>query len=339
MHVLVIRLSAMGDVAMTVPVLVEALEQNPELELTVLSKRPFQHFFPVSSRLHFEGIDTKGSHKGFLGLFKKFQELNKSYKLSAIADFHDVLRSKVLSTFFRMSGKKVATIAKDRGGKKQLTRKDHKVSKQLEHSSLRYANVLRQLGLYLDFNPEEKKPYLDKPKKTPLTLNTFNVGFAPFAQHEGKAYPFEKCKEVIQNLAKNKNMNVFLFGGGKNESQLLSAVESENVLSLAGKFSLQEELAQIANLDVMVSMDSANMHMASLFGIRTISIWGATHYFAGFLGIGQKPEDIIEVSVDELNCRPCSVFGNKPCFRGDYACLNSIESNRIVDKINAVLKH
>jgi ADP-heptose:LPS heptosyltransferase len=54
MHVLVIRLSAMGDVAMTVPVLVEALEQNQDLELTILSKKPFQYFFPVSERLHFE---------------------------------------------------------------------------------------------------------------------------------------------------------------------------------------------------------------------------------------------------------------------------------------------
>ena len=337
MHVLVIRLSAMGDVAMTVPVLVEALEQNPDLELTVLTKKPFQHFLPLSSRLHFEAMDTNGAHKGFRGIYKKFKELNANYKFTAVADFHNVLRSRVLSSFYRMKGKKVATIEKGRDEKKQLTRKENKVLKQLEHSSKRYAAVLKKLGLNLNFDPRQRKAYLQKPAETPLALNTHNVGFAPFAQHQGKAYPFEKCKAAIQQLAKNKAVNVFLFGGGKTETKLLSTLESDNVFSLAGKFSLPQELAQIANLDVMVSMDSANMHMASLYGIRTISVWGATHYFAGFLGIGQKTEDVIETSVEELDCRPCSVFGNKPCFRGDYACLNKIESNRIVDKINAVL--
>lgn len=339
MHVLVIRLSAMGDVAMTVPVLVEALEQNPELELTVLSKKPFQHFFPLSNRLHFEALDAKGTHKGFFGIYKKFKELNSTYQFSAVADFHNVLRSKVLSTFFSIAGKKVATIEKGRENKKKLTQKNGKVFKQLEHSSQRYADVLRRLSLKLSFDTAKRKAYVKNKEKAPLALNTFNVGFAPFAQHSGKAYPFEKCKEAILEIAKNKQVNVFLFGGGKTESDLLAGLETDNVFSLAGKFSLSQELTQIANLDVMVSMDSANMHMASLFGIRTISIWGATHYFAGFLGIGQKPEDVIETSVDELDCRPCSVFGNKPCFRGDYACLKRIESNRVVDKINAVLNH
>ena len=173
----------MGDVAMTVPVLVEALEQNPDLELTILSKKPFQHFFPISSRLHFEAIDTTGEHKGFYGIYKKFKALNSAYQFSAVADFHNVLRSKVLSSFFRMSGKKIATIEKGREGKKQLTQKEDKVLKQLEHSSLRYANVLRQLGLKLDFNPAERRAYLKNSDKALLALNTFNVGFAPFAQH------------------------------------------------------------------------------------------------------------------------------------------------------------
>ncbi len=337
MHVLVIRLSAMGDVAMTVPVLLEALEQNPDLELTVLSKRPFQYFFPVSNRLHFEAIDTKDAHKGFFGLYKKFKELTGKYQFRAVADFHNVLRSNVLSSFFRMSGKRVASIEKGRAGKRQLTRKENKVSKADKHSSVRYADVLRQLGLRLKFEPTETKEYLKNDEKALLELNTFNVGFAPFAQHEGKAYPFEKCREVIHELAKNKKVNVFLFGGGKKESDLLKKLESDNVFSLAGKFLLPQELAQIAKLNVMVSMDSANMHIASLFGVRTISIWGATHYLAGFLGIGQKAEDIIEIPPDELACRPCSVFGNKPCFRGDYACLHKIDSNRIVDKIHGAL--
>jgi hypothetical protein len=62
-----------------------------------------------------------------------------------------------------------------------------------------------------------------------------------------------------------------------------------------------------------------------------VSVWGATHYFAGFLGYGQSEKDIVEIS--DLECRPCSVFGNKPCYRGDYACLNQIEISEILNKI------
>jgi ADP-heptose:LPS heptosyltransferase len=168
-------------------------------------------------------------------------------------------------------------------------------------------------------------------------LNKWNVGIAPFAQHQGKAYSFEKVKTVIEELKKNASINLFLFGGGPAETELLQNLEGENVFSMAGKFSLNEELAQISNLDLMLSMDSANMHMASLFGVRTISVWGATHYFAGFMGVGQQESDAVEISTEDLNCRPCSVFGNKECFRKDYACLNRIKSSTVAHKIIAAL--
>ena len=91
------------------------------------------------------------------------------------------------------------------------------------------------------------------------------------------------------------------------------------------------DLQKISELELMISMDSANMHLASLVGTRVVSVWGATHYFAGFLGYGQSENDIVEIT--DLACRPCSVFGNKPCYRGDYACLNQIEISEILKKI------
>ena len=77
----------------------------------------------------------------------------------------------------------------------------------------------------------------------------------------------------------------------------------------------------MSHLDVMLSMDSANMHLASLTGIPVVSVWGATHPMAGFLGYNQDPENVIQI---DLECRPCSIYGNKPCQRGDYACLQNI---------------
>nr|AIA86245.1 CAZy families GT9 protein [uncultured Prevotella sp.] len=93
-------------------------------------------------------------------------------------------------------------------------------------------------------------------------------------------------------------------------------------------------MALISHLKVMISMDSANMHLASLTGTPVVSIWGATHYYAGFMGWGQHPENATEVS---LSCRPCSIFGNKACFRKDYACLQRITPDMIVSKIEKIV--
>ncbi|MCT4622298.1 MAG: glycosyltransferase family 9 protein, partial [Schleiferiaceae bacterium] len=311
----------------------------PELRITVLSRKPFHHFFPDSDRLHFEAVDTKGEHKGLRGLRRLYKQLWKKYEFNAVADFHNVLRSQVITGLFNLKRIPSAAIKKGRADKKLLTLKKGKVFIPLKHSSRRYADVLKKLGVKFKFDEHELKAHITLSEKAPLPLNTNNIGLAPFAQHKGKALPFEKVKELVEQLSKNTSNTIFLFGGGEKEVELLSTLEGDNVVSLAGKFSLPQELAQIAALDVMISMDSANMHMASLVGTKTVSVWGATHYFAGFLGIGQTIDNVVEVSHEELPCRPCSVFGNKPCYRKDYACLNLLTAQQIRAKTEAVLNH
>lgn len=93
---------------------------------------------------------------------------------------------------------------------------------------------------------------------------------------------------------------------------------------------IRAELALLSHCNVMLSMDSANMHLASLVGLRTVSVWGATHPYAGFMGWNQQMHDAVQL---DMVCRPCSVFGNKPCARGDYHCLNGIPPSLIIEKI------
>ena len=117
----------------------------------------------------------------------------------------------------------------------------------------------------------------------------------------------------------------FLFGGGSREAELLKGVAERHKCC-----TVEPGLLLMSNLDVMVSMDSANMHLASLVGTTVVSVWGATHPYAGFMGWNQKEENAVQVT---LPCRPCSIFGNKPCRRGDYACLRQIEPSDIIQKI------
>ena len=131
-------------------------------------------------------------------------------------------------------------------------------------------------------------------------------------------YPLEQMEQVVRMLSE-KGESVVLFGS-KEEANILDewAKKFQGVTSVAGKYTLREELDVIRGLRVMVSLDSANMHLASLVGTRVVSIWGATHPHLGFLGFGQKEEDCVQ---RDLPCRPCSVYGKKACRYGDYRCL------------------
>lgn len=168
--------------------------------------------------------------------------------------------------------------------------------------------------------------------------NQYWIGIAPFAKHTGKTYPLEKMEQVVNELSRHENYRIFLFGGGARELATLKDWEQKypHTRTLSDKLQLNGELALIHQLDVMISMDSANMHMASLTHTPVISIWGATHPYGGFLGWKQSPENIIQV---DMPCRPCSIFGHKPCFRKDYACMNRITPEMIIEKVNTLLQN
>ena len=325
----------MGDVAMTVPVIKNVLQQNPDLVITVVSNALFQPLFAGLERCNFYSAELKGKHKGVAGIYKLYKELTLSHRFTAIADLHSVLRSTILTSFFKLRGYQSATIDKGRADKKLLTKKDNKELQQLPTSFERYAAVFKKIGFNCSLQVEEAiypKQIIPSDAVQYFTNSSTIIGIAPFAFHKEKMFALERMKLVVKNIS-NSGSTVLLFGGGKEEIAILQSWQHElqdNIFSVAGKFSFANELAIISNLTQMISMDSANMHLASLFAVPVISIWGATHPYAGFYGWGQQPENIVSVAID---CRPCSVFGNKPCWRGDNACMAKITEKMIVDKV------
>ncbi len=333
-HILVIRFSAMGDVAMTVPVLKALLKQNPEITITYVSRPGFADFFDDIPGLTYFPADIDKKFKGLNGLLKLYKQLKDLGHLDAIADLHDNLRSKVLRKLFRLSGLKYAYIDKGRIEKKMLTRYPNKVLKPLKLTTERYADVFGKLGFPVHLDQKlEQKPIIenDAVKSIAGAKSQPWIGIAPFAKHKGKILPLEKTEAVIQSL-NERNVKIFLFGGSVLEEEICGQLESKykTVVSLVRRLSMEQELLLIRQLDVMMSMDSAGMHLASLEGVPVVSVWGATHYYAGFLGYGQSENNIV---ADDIECRPCSVYGNKPCFRKDYACLNNIDPAAIISKI------
>jgi len=318
--ILAYRFSAFGDVAMTVPVFTEFLEQNPHVQIVFLSRANFRDLFTGLPNFIFKGVDIN-DYKGFLGMRKLAKELNAEFTPDYVADFHDVIRTKILSRAFRRKGFPVHIIDKGKDAKDHLTDIWNIEKEPLKPNTERYADVFRKMGFTVELSHTYRT----------LSDNKAGIGFAPFAQHTGKMLPLEKSFELARLLAQKDK--VYFFGGGSTEIELLDKWVSQipNSVNMAGKLSLTEELDQIARLKVMISMDSANMHLASLVGTRCISVWGSTHPYAGFLGYGQAEADVVQVK--DLTCRPCSVFGDKPCYRGDWACLHEVDIQQITSKI------
>jgi len=337
-HLLVVRFSAMGDVAMTIPVVTRLLQQYPQLQITFVSDKKFEPLFRNIPGLNFFGADIKGIHKGIFGLLKLYREIKNKSTIHAIADLHDSLRSKIFSFLFRPSGINMGKIDKGRHDKKLLTRRNNKQLVQLATTFQRYAHVFEKMGYPVNLDTRQPRQRLTVTDSVRILLEQSRsklVGIAPFAKHPEKMYPPEKMEKVIEDLLQ-KEYKVFFFGGGADEINHLQRWEQQfkGTVNTAGKFSFAQELELISQLDLMISMDSANMHLASLYGVPVVSIWGATHPFAGFYGYGQLPENAIQV---ELYCRPCSVFGNKKCYRGDRACMNMIAAEKIFIRADTIL--
>ncbi len=314
-HILIIRLSAMGDVAMTVPVVKGLLKQNPNLKVTVLTRQFFTPMFAQLPNVDVYEADVKGKHKGVAGLFKLYKEL-RAMQVTAVADLHNVLRSNILKQFFKLSGVPFIQIDKGRADKKALTASKNKVFKQLQTTQQRYVSVFGKLGfpIQLDDSCALAKEKLSdtaiallpkEPKKW--------IGIAPFAAFEGKTYPLELMEQVVNKLNKKDTYTIVLFGGGDKEKEVLDKWEQtySNCVSVVKKLSFTEELSLISNLDVMLAMDSGNAHLSAMFAVPTITLWGVTHPFAGFYPFAQQSTNALLANREKYPLIPTSVYGNK----------------------------
>lgn len=359
-RLLIMRFSAMGDAAMTVPVLHALATQHPDLRITMLTRTRFVPMFEwLPANVQVRGIDFT-DYDGIIGLTKLYNQLKEGH-FDAVADLHDVLRSKYLRTCFTMAGTKVAVVNKGRKAKKALIGNGQR-HPALPSMTERYADVFRTLGLDID---------LTRPMHISLRNESFAqvynivgrkqsgeqwVGIAPFAAHMQKIYPLDRMQQVANALAE-AGCKVLLFGAGKRESDILQTWEKDyqealkqknaadskrtdkpsgTLMSICGKMGgLKNEMLLMAQLDLMISMDSANMHIASILSTPVLSIWGATHPKAGFTGYGQKAENELQL---DLPCRPCSIYGKKPCHFRDLRCMN-IPTKTIVSKALHIIQH
>ena len=344
-RLLVLRFSAMGDVALLAPVIHSILEHNPEVHITIASRKQFQPFFQEHERFRFIGFDMK-NHKGWGGIGRIVEQLN-AFTYDYCLDLHDVLRTKVIRRRLRLSNVSPMVFDKGRSEKKKLTKRKNKNFNTLPHTIDRYFGPFKNLGLTTGLSTNAS---LNTKNWDAATLSSFlsseNItaknkpwlAIAPFAAHTQKEWPFEKMKALVKELG-TMPLQLFFFGGGAKEIEKLQELQTlapSNACIVAGNLKLKEELQLMRLADAMLCMDSGNMHLAALVGTKTISIWGATHPAVGFSAVGNGHIQV-QVSREELACRPCSAYGKEPCHRKDFACMNRIEVTQLKSAIDKLL--
>ena len=338
-HVLVMRFSALGDVAMTIPVLYPMCRANPDTHFVMVTKPwPASMFHDRPDNLEVVGIDVKEKHKGVFGLMKLAGQLRKQYEIDAVADLHNVLRTSVIGLFMKCHGIPVSRLDKERARRKALiTHQGGPVTPTHD----RYRNVFKELGFDAPYN--FTRLYDGKPLPvSPIVLEKEPgqrwIAVAPFSGHVGKNYPLELMSQVVAELSGREDYWIFLMGGGKTEKIALRGIARTNkrVISMAEiKHGFNDEFALLTKCDLMLTMDSANMHLASLIGLKAVTIWGATSPACGFLGYGQEADNDIQLDMD---CRPCSIYGERECRYGDYRCLGNIEPGRIAAHVVEIVE-
>jgi ADP-heptose:LPS heptosyltransferase len=339
MRLLVIRTSAMGDVALTVPVLKGMREQYPEVELVLVTRSSFKPFFSSVEGLSLFHTDLKSRHKGFSGIVRLYSDLRKGPEIDYVIDLHNVLRSRILGLLFRMRGIPVAVIDKGRREKRLLI--TGKGKKQLRHSVMRYCDVFAKAG----FPVVLLKDNLIVPSGE-IKLNAslasemegvINIGVAPYARHPLKMWPEEYMIRLLNYISENQKVRFWLFGGPEDTENLKSmTARVPRSVNLAGVLNLEEELFFMSRLNLMIAMDSSNMHMAALVGTKVISIWGGTDPLNGFSAWMQPDSFSIRIPVDELTCRPCTIYGKGKTKNG-FACMKRLTPELVFDRIEKLV--
>ena len=335
---LVYRFSSFGDIAMIIPVLRSFHQTYPDQKIIFVSRDFVKPLFEEFPNLVFKGVDFKANYSGLKGLFQLYKELKKE-KIIAIADLHAVIRTFVLNFFFRISFYKVASINKGRRERKKLIRKRNKVFQPLTPMHFRYCEVFRELGFPLDLNNHEypNKPLLNNNYLQEMVqANKKIIGIAPFASNEGKTYPLDHMQKVIAYLQQENY--VLLFGGGEDNLEQLQIWEKaySNVRDISKKHNLTEQINIMYYLDVMISMDSANGHIAANCGTPVLSLWGLTHPFCGFQPFDQPIENSLTLDRKNYPEIPTSIFGDK-IPKNYESAFRSLDPKTVIEKTLEIL--
>lgn len=335
-HILVIRLGSLPSAAMCVHALRGLVRDFPNLKITVLTHSHYKPLFRGVEGLEFL-FDDEARYEGFVGRLRLWREVQR-LRVDAIADLSVTTLSRLMCFSFTPWRRKVGRLDDVRLEGKALTRKYRKVMVQLTPMASRSRDLFSSLGLpFCMPAPVRRRRSSVLPPVVEILAGEKSgnwVGVAPLSNHNGTCYPIPHSAELVRLLA-SRYEKVFVFGNGEYQRQFSEGMQElyPNVISVAGRVSLGEEMDILSVLDAVVTVDGEVLRLCSLVGTPVVSLWGATHPFLESSGYGQNPKNAIQ---KEMPCRPCSTSGRRRCLFGNYECMHSITPEEVFRKVKSV---
>jgi ADP-heptose:LPS heptosyltransferase len=335
MKFLILRLSSIGDIVLTTPVVRCLKTQLPEVELHYLIKPQFQTVMannPYLSKIHLYQKDNWP---------RMIAEL-KAEKFDFIIDLHNNVRTLRLKTALKLPS---FSFKKLNFRKLVFTKLKWNVMPRHIHIIDRYLKTVEPFGVHNDgggmdyfIKPEEEIQLKD----IPASHHAGYIGLVIGASFYTKKLPVYKLQELCQKL----DHPIILLGGPEDaeEGEEIMKVDPIKVYNACGKFSLNESADLVRKAKLVIAHDTGLMHIAAALKKGVIAVWGSTtpsfgmypYYGSNFLSHQQgMPYD--DVQVHKLWCRPCTKIGRHKCPQGHFKCMKNISIDEMVGKVNARL--
>ncbi|MBU1752870.1 lipopolysaccharide heptosyltransferase II [bacterium] len=338
--ILVVRFSSIGDIVLITPVLRTLRERYPYAKLCLVVKKEFveiTRLFP-----HIDRVIVFDSGDGLLGLIKLIGKIN-SEQFDLLIDLHWNLRSMLIYLFSQIKHK--IHYSKHRILRLLRVWIKYSLLPQQSHIIDLYFNPLTEFGILSSDNrvPELKidsdmnKNVIECLKELGIEDKDLVIGMCPGAKWETKQWPIEGFVEAGNILMKELNAKIVLIGDA-HDLELGKRIEAwmdKKPLNLVDGTSLLELAALIQRCDVLITNDSAPLHIAAALGVSTVSMFGPTTLDLGFGPHGNGKHIVLE---RDLSCRPCSSHGSRKCPKNTHECMTFITPEEVVDAVKHLLE-
>lgn len=322
---LIIRLSSIGDIVLTTPVIRCLRKKYPEAIIYFLTKKIFSGI--IETNPYLDRVVTLD--EDILDTI----ELLKDEKFDAVIDLHNNLRTMRI----KQALKGIPFYSFNKLNTRKWIYTSFKINTMPgKHIVDRYLETVKHFdvendGLGLDYFIPDKDCVKDS--DIPFSHSHGFVAIAIGAAHFTKKLPVDKLKELCASI----NYPVILLGGKEdfNNGEEIAATDNIKIYNACGKFSLNESADIIRRSKMVISHDTGLMHIAAAFHKMIFSVWGNTVPSFGMFPYKTKYEVF---QVNKLWCRPCSKIGFEKCPLGHFKCMVKMPIGKIAEGLEKYLQ-
>lgn len=333
-RILLIRFSSLGDLVLLTALLDGIAEAFPGHDLHLATKEQYRELFESNRQI--AKIHALPAGSGFGALVGLRRDL-ASEGFETIIDAHNVIRSNFL--YRTIGARRKVQLGKDQIRKLSIIRAGKDIYEENVTMKDRYLSLIAELGAVIPDVPTRLTPppgaedavtaFFDE---TGLTGRRI-VAIAPGARWETKRWAPKRFADISSTLSDSGDA-VLVIGAEAEKDICRIVAHTDNSVDACGRFSLMETAAALGRSSVLVTNDSGPLHIAEASGTPVVALFGPTVRQFGYFPL---LEDSIALEKD-IECRPCSRNGARPCHIANRDCLDTIDPSEVIAAVNRVLE-